>query len=369
MSKNIGIYTFWNVPNYGSFLQAYALQKAIQAILPKDNIKQIAHLNEKHYNAYYDIIPKQKKLWMLKISNYINSYNRYKNRSHIEALKKFIFYYDEMIPHTNNMSEKDIKHEKFDAVVLGSDIVWDYSIKMFGNDRLLFGDGFNSNTIIAYAPSFGTVKNQKPPKYVVDSLAKMNAISVRDENSVNLVKEYVDRDAKWVIDPTFLIDFNSDEHLKRPKYDDYIVVYGSSFTERQIKEARAYADKNSLKLICLDSLDDTYSWCDETVSQADMNPFDWCSYFKYAKAVFTCTYHGLMFGLIFNKPIAFNPTPFIMDKADNFINYLDLYDVLVKMNGFVEKISWNWDYEKINKKIEKLTEESMRFLRDSLTGV
>ena len=51
----IGIYTFWNVPNYGTFMQAYALQKIIGRIFPGDDVRQIAYLNPRHYKAYYGI--------------------------------------------------------------------------------------------------------------------------------------------------------------------------------------------------------------------------------------------------------------------------------------------------------------------------
>ena len=52
MRYDIGILTFWNVPNYGTFAQAYALQKAIAAIDEQRDVRQIAYLNKKHYNSY-----------------------------------------------------------------------------------------------------------------------------------------------------------------------------------------------------------------------------------------------------------------------------------------------------------------------------
>ena len=73
-----------------------------------------------------------------------------------------------------------------------------------------------------------------------------------------------------------------------------------------------------------------------------------------------------MFGLIFKKPIIFNPTPFIMAKADCFIQYLELEDVLVNKKSFAEKIGWNWDYEKIQLRIKKLKNKSIAYLKESL---
>ena len=34
--KIIGILTYWNIPNYGAFLQAYALQQVVQDMTPYD---------------------------------------------------------------------------------------------------------------------------------------------------------------------------------------------------------------------------------------------------------------------------------------------------------------------------------------------
>ena len=45
---DIGILTFWKVPNYGTYAQAYALQKVLEYINPTRDVKQIAHLDKKH---------------------------------------------------------------------------------------------------------------------------------------------------------------------------------------------------------------------------------------------------------------------------------------------------------------------------------
>ena len=45
---DIGILTFWKVPNYGTYAQAYTLQKVLEYINPTRDVKQIAHLDKKH---------------------------------------------------------------------------------------------------------------------------------------------------------------------------------------------------------------------------------------------------------------------------------------------------------------------------------
>jgi len=366
--KKIAIYTFWNIPNYGTFMQAYALQKAIANLNANLDVQQIAYIDKVHYNAYYKIFNMNYRLYLINPHFYKNLLKRVINYKQIQQLKIFLNYYKQ-IPHTKNSSIEKIEKELFDVVVLGSDIIWDYSIDIFNQDVHLFGNGFNAKKIIAYAPSFGTIKSgMKVPSYVTKGLKNLDAISVRDENSANLVQKIAGGEAQVVIDPTFLVDFWQDENIKKPELDNYIVVYGSSFTDELISGAQKYAHTHQLKLVCLSSLDDTFAWCDINVSQQNMTPFEWCGYFKHAAAVFTCTYHGLIFGLIFNKRIIFSPTQFILDKASSLIDYLELEDVLIKYQAFKEKADWSWNYTAINQRIDALREKSYSFLRNAIVN-
>lgn len=375
--KTIGILTNWNVPNYGAFLQAYALQKVISSFDSDYDVRQIAYLEPEHYRVYYKLNNVRFRFSYLNPRTYLNILKRLLGGK-TKALKSFLRFYKEFLPHTEDLTKKTITEKTFDTIVLGSDIIWDYSIRFFNNDEFVFGNHLKSNNIISYAPSFGTVKNQPPyfshtcPEYVKRGLKRLSAISVRDENSRQLVKQYVGRNALVVCDPTILWDFQRDKNIlpildnltsQAPKY---IVVYGSFFTHELIQGVVAYAKKNGLRLICLDSLDDAFDWCDENIKQNNLNPFQWLSYFKYAEMVFTCTYHGLLFGLIFNKKTIFNPTEFILDKATSFIKYIGLEDVLVNFTTFEQKADWNWDYDKINVKLDEMREKSLEFLKDSI---
>lgn len=363
--RTIGILTSWTVPNYGAFMQAYALQRIVANLFPEDKVLQIGHLNKVHYNTYYSIVDTNYRLWPINPHFYKNTLYRIKNLSKIKHLKVFLSYFN-MIPNTGNINGTNLKRKYFDIIILGSDIIWDYTQSSFGQDQFLFGNDFCAGKIISYAPSFGTVKPcNEPPSYVVKGLNGLAAISVRDENSAKLVEQYTGKEALVVLDPTLLMDAD-DENFVRPDIKDYIIVYGSSFSPELIRGAREYADKHHLKLVCLDSLDDTFDWCDLNISQENLSPFAWCGYFKYAEAVFTCTYHGLMFGLIFKKRIIFHPTPFILDKASSLIDYLGLREVLIEKKTFEDKADWSWDYADIYRRLLPMREKSLAYLKESL---
>ena len=177
-----------------------------------------------------------------------------------------------------------------------------------------------------------------------------------------------DTSAKVVIDPTFLYDFSRCPLVKAPETDsDYIAVYGSEFAGEMIEGAVRYARENKLRIICLDSGGDKHSWCDEIITQDRMNPFDWCGYIRNSRALMTCTYHGLMFGLIYNKKIAFNATRFMLDKAEDFIDKLGLREILIDCKDFHSAMYYEWDYESLNRKFSGMKDEAFEFIRENIT--
>lgn len=375
--KKLGILTFWNVPNYGAFMQAYALQKSLENRYKEYLVKQIGYLNKKHFNVYYSNSLSSKyryfiinlhfyKTLLKKIFLKLFSKNNSIVCSDLSNLKKFLNYYNS-IPNFQCNKKSDLKKLQLDTLVLGSDIIWDYTVPFFGSDSFLFGNDINANIKISYAVGSGSVKNAKSvPGYVEKGIKSLNAISVRDKNTEYFVKQITDKKTSIVLDPTLLWDFDNDSNVINPNLDNYIIVYGSFFSHELINGAKEYSKKHHLKLICLSSLDDKFDWCDRIINQDELSPFEWVGYFKYAKAVMTCTYHGLMFSLIFKKKIIFYMTNFILNKSESFIDELGLTDVIISFKSFNEKINWDWDYNLISEKIDILRQKSFKFLDESI---
>lgn len=362
MKYNIGILTFWNVPNYGTYAQAYALQRILQQLNKEKDVRQIAHLDQHHFSFYYD-----KKTYYRNSPIWKKSFWKsfiIRNNSSVLKEKEFIDAYA-LIPHTENINIDNLKNFQFDKVFLGSDIVWDYSIKVFNNDPLLFGQGFDADEIDAYAASFGTVSiDADLPDYVKRALKKMRYISVRDEKSAEIVRNVTGGKPPIVLDPTWLWDFNKDENIIKPDDEDYILVYGQDFTPMFIENLRKYANASNKKIIALDCNEDHYNWCDKMIGQAELSPFQWIGYFKYAAYIATSTFHGITFSLIFNKKFAFCKTDFIMAKVDVFLKELKLFNLFDKDKDDVfGMLDYDFNYSYINKIIGEKKIISLDFLR------
>lgn len=361
MKYDIGIQTFWNVPNYGTFAQAYALQKELQSINNNKDVRQVAHLDRHHFNFYFNKKAYMRDFPVWKRTFWRSFFEKEKNVD--EKEKIFLDAYD-AIPHTKNIDGNNIGSFSFEKIFLGSDIIWDFSVEPFNNDPMLFGVGFHAE-INSYAASFGTIlRDTEIPQYVEQAIKRMKYISVRDENSAEIVNKITGYYPPVVLDPTWLWDFNEDSNIVKPGEKDYILVYGQDFTKEFIKNLVEYAKKKKKKIIALDCNDDHYEWCDRMIGQSELSPFQWIGYFKYATAVATSTFHGITFSLIFNKKFAFCKTDFIMAKVDKFLKELDLFELYDKnSNDVARMMQHDFNYPYVNEIIRKKRERSVEFLR------
>lgn len=361
---DIGILTFWNVPNYGTYAQSYALQKVIEKLSNYD-VRQINHLDKHHYNYYYNKKLFYKELKKYKIQYWKNRFKKFEINNKREEI--FLDSY-EWIPHTVEITYENVGNFEFKKIFLGSDIVWDFTIEQFNNDPLLFGNCFKGE-INSYAASFGTVKeNQKIPKYVIDGILKMKNISVRDEKSANIIKHITGQNVDIVLDPVWLWDFSYDNNIVYPNEDNYILIYGQDFTDEFIENLIEYAQKHKLKTIALDCNNDSYKWCDVLIKQEDLNPMEWMGYFFKSSIVATSTFHGLTFGLLFNKKLAFCKTDFILAKVEGLLRELGIYDLFDDSSNVQKMLEFDWNkqYKLINEIVNNKKEKSINYIKKCL---
>ena len=360
---DIGILTFWNVPNCGTFAQAYALQKAIQKIRPEKNVVQLDHLDQRHFDFYYNqkVFYRSFPIW--KRTFWKSVFLKDSEKSYYGDT--FFKAYD-LIPHTEKITKSKLKDFLFEKIYLGSDIIWDYSIDVFNKDRLFFGEGFDC-VVNAYAASFGTIKKgDMHPAYVVKNIKKMRHISVRDKKSAELVEEITGKEPPVVLDPTWLWDFETDDTVKVPDEEPYILVYGENLSNKFIEGVIKYAKCNQLKIIWIDCRAMDCTWCDKCIRKNELEPFMWIGYFQKAVAIATNGFHGLTFGLIFKKKIAVYLTDFLDAKANDFLKELGLYEIFLDRDDSMHMLDYSWDYDKIDPHIDVMRQISWDFLKTSL---
>lgn len=355
----VAILSMQEIKNYGSFLQAFSLRK---------NIESLGHTCE-----FINIIPGEQ-LEGYEISRFHNIKLLLRRLWGWDFYKRFQTIYvfqnrfrKEFLPYLG--VEKGISTEHYDVVVIGSDEVFNCTQKTwFGFSPQLFGKGLNADRVITYAASFGATTVDKlqfiGKKEIVSNLLRnLDAISVRDENSMKVIEELTGKTPWLHVDPVLIFDYNQfiPNNINRSKY---IIVYtypGRITDKKEIDTIRNFAKSKGLKLI---SIGHYFSWCDEVVVPT---PFEVLAYFKGASYIITDTFHGSVFSIKYNKKFCTIVRDMNSNKLRFLLKQFGLENRIVadisKMEAIMEKPI---NYADVNAMIVEETKRSITYLAQNI---
>lgn len=306
----IGILTLPLHTNYGGILQAYALQTVLERM---------------GHEVFVIHRPWRKKivLWKFPLQIVKRSISRYIFRHNVSIFAEKEWNSNQPIIEINTQKfidqhiyayyiEKisDIKEGDFDTIVVGSDQIWRrkyYRLHYnYIEDAFLsFTENWNI-TRIAYAPSFGSDKweyTEKETQKCSYLLRKFDAISVREQSGVELCEKYLGcKDAKWVIDPTMLLDKEDYERLisKNVTSSGDLMCYVLDANDEISELITKIAHEHNLKVFNAASYVDNVSLPAENRIQPPVE--NWLASFRDAKLVVTDSFHACVFSILFHKP-------------------------------------------------------------------
>jgi polysaccharide pyruvyl transferase WcaK-like protein len=357
----IGILSMQHVRNYGSFLQAYALKTTLESFghqcefvdieqgnpLPglERNLKYLVGMAFKRYFNWNAIVSSLGRMKYQKLY-----YERFDKE-----------YLPELGIHKHTFNE-------YDLVVIGSDEVFNFNQHTtYGFTTQLYGDVKNAKKVLSYAGSFGTTTIDVVDKFgvrdvIAKAMGRMAAISVRDDNSLNVVKNLLGKEPSYNIDPVLMFDYQ--KYAKEPKEKDYIVVY--SYPNRikgkdEINAIRSFAKIKGKKLI---SICFYFPWCDETVIP---HPFEVLGYMKNADYIITDTFHGCVMSIKFNKKFAALVRESNMQKMNSLLDQFGLSERachdITQIGAIVDR---DIDYNPVNDLLKKEHIKSIDYLKSNL---
>ena len=281
----VGILTFHNTPNFGASLQCAALARYISHLGHDVEVINYAPLRTRH----------QYLKWMFtgqnaSIRNVGRMWNlRQFRKQHYRLSGGPILSHAALTRHCG---------ARYDALVIGSDELWkENGLRPF--DTAFFGAFADPERtrIIAYAPSasMDSALGRKV-ETVTPLLNCMTAVSARDENTAEELRQHYGIKAPLVVDPTLLEPFTAETPFKAP-YPRYLAVYAGS-TQEQTAALRRFADLNDLKIVGIGYDEPGFDKC-----YLALGPGEWLSLIRQSTAVFTHFYHGVIFALIYGKPL------------------------------------------------------------------
>lgn len=309
----IGIMSMQRIENYGSFLQAYSLRQMLEELghevvfvdyviepcIVQDPIQVIPH-----HSIPYRIV--RKGYYIVKdIIRQLDGEKAAEQKIDSMRLRiKYMEYLREL-----GITEQRTENIPVDVLVVGSDEVFNclQTNPAVGYSKQLFGKYSQANKVVSYAASAGFTTVEGLEKYGIrDEVSDMlknnfDHISVRDDNTFDLVKTLTGITPDMHLDPVLVGDFSS-KIIEKHDLDKYVVVY--SYEERMSErtdEAEAiqrFAHERGLKTV---SIGNFQKWTDLKI---EASPFELLGYIKNADYVVTDTFHGTIFSIILRKQFA-----------------------------------------------------------------
>lgn len=373
----VGIISMQRVCNNGSFLQAYGLKKLIESLghevvfvdyhvgapIMQSNNDRVAYWKLRIRNVFIDLFTNCKSLRSLLPGEMMNV-----------AVKRDE--YKHAVLPLLGISDKKHYNTKVDVLVIGSDEVFNCTQinPEVGFSPDLFGYSANAKKVLSYAASFGNTTYKKLQDCnKVDELKgyfkKFTSISVRDNNSYQVIKALTGKYPEINLDPVLMYDFMPTVPDKEQRRN-YIVVYAyrSRITEKEEDVIKAFAKSQGKRLI---SVSGEMSWCDEHFKG---NPFEVLDLFRHADYAITDTFHGTIFSII-------NRIKFVTlirnSMGGVYGNQEKLQDLLDRLNlqersysndtdDFESRMLANIDYDRTFNVILEERKHTMNYLKDNL---
>lgn len=259
----------------------------------------------------------------------------------------------------------------YDACIVGSDQVWRKAVFSVNGDYFFQHLEMPSLKKIAYAASLGVSEweyDSGETEAISKALSSFKAISVREQDGVNLLRDHCGIHAQWVLDPTILADSAIYAPLiNKSKMDGSgkLVTYILDWTEEKKQIVQDIHQKIGKPRFDINPVVRQHKTLLNRVLHTGVTTYDWVKLISTADFVVTDSFHGTAFSIIFNKQFYTIGNP--ERGMARFISILSLFGLQDRL--IIQPNSLNYediDYSSVNKKISHEREESMWFLINSL---
>lgn len=367
----LGLVTIYNVPNFGSVLQAYATQYILEQLGHECRIIQYKYPNERQrivkpdlktrlysLTSKFGLVPQQRK------SNKLRKFRK-ENYNFTKSYNSF----------------EDLKAENwdsYDGFVVGSDQVWNTRYTK-GEPAFLLSFVPDDKKRFSIASSFAA--NELPQEYIEQfkfGLEKFNAISVREEEGKNIIRKQlgIDKDVFVCLDPTLLLNGDQWQMITRKgnglPTQPYILYYmwAYAFEPRPyINEVvKYYKEKTGInKVIALEGAPKTNIADIKYENKESSTIKEFIELFANASLVVTSSFHGTAFALNFGRPLI-SVVPNLTDdnRQSNLLKAVGADSSIVLLGTPLDTISPYYNEEKVCENLNKLRNKSLLWVKNNI---
>jgi len=319
----IGILTYHASNNYGAVLQAYAL---VQYLLGAGHDVEIIDYRPNMPEFYFRLFVYKRGYKVGKAAN-----------QHLDCLRNFLHTKVKMSPICRCKSKLCDVISHYDAIVCGSDEIWNIRKRYRGFNRNFFLDGLANGCIrVSYAATFNNTRVLRPKEksIIQKALQRFDALSVRDSMSMDLLQEMGIQGAERVIDPTLLVCWDTFAQEVAETPERYVLAYIQKGCNHvaAAKVVKRLAQEYSLPVRALVPAPDWHGG-------SALTPEQWVGMYKNATMIVTNAFHGVMFAVAMKKPwIAIKSSQ--KRKIDDFASWIGKTECVIAPDAGVSEYAY-----------------------------
>lgn len=367
--------TWWR-GNYGSILQAYAMQKLLE---------QYNDVDVEILDQFGNSVSANGLLYRLKVIGIKGVYKKLRWKFFSKDLRKRNYAQDKFVKANLRISPQqydsyniNTANQYYDAFICGSDQIWNPNLSSLEDIYWLnFVD--KSKVKIAYAPSIGITSVDKVQAEMIKrSLEGYQAISCREHSGTKCINNILGQNlCQTVLDPTLALGVGEWEKvIKEVKIEyKYIFTYMLRGTKQQRQMIEEYAKKKGLKIVTLPYLDAEhivkYDKKFGDIKLYDIDPAEFIGLIKGATCVFTDSFHCSVFSIMFHKEFFLFPKLGQMERLKDIQDRFELPDRIITEDDTYETINnkkkIDWKY--VDRSLIKQQKQSRDFLYSAISSI
>lgn len=370
--KKVGIITFHASHNYGSMLQAYALQQVVlrmgydceiinfRSIVQKEQYKPIFMVGTLYGKCVRFIIQATYAVGILK--KYL-LFEKFLKENLILSSKEY-----------NTLNDLENAGFNYDYYISGSDQIWNTYTIDFSYAYFLPFVTFGKR--IAYAPSMGA--HLGLDKYgnldrISDLLKKYDALSVRETAGSRYIESLINKSVATVLDPTLLLVpqlYNKLISNKPLIRGEYIFIYSPKYNERVYEMAYELGKKYNKKVVISQGLrtkEEMLRWGRRLKIYTAVGPKEFLNLCKNASIICCDSFHAVVFSILFRKCF------FVLDgmndnRISNLLHITHLQNRSFSLTDDYLSAPLNIDYISAFDKLDIERQKSLEWLNEHLNN-
>lgn len=371
MKKSIHLITYHRAYNYGAELQAYASVLFLESL--GYDVKIIDYIPKylrgfgTFSNTFNQVDNKKKNILLRIILALI------KTPSYRRLLKMFNRFIESQLPMTikyNSYEELLNNTPRADFYCCGSDQIWNNYYTGDFDDAFYLNFLTDKDKCFSLASSFGRSNfDTEEEKYILKSLSKFSFLTVRENDGKKLLDKLELRESKLLADPTLLVDFNVWEQFasKNLIKEKYILVYQLHGDSDAYEYALKFAKNNNMKVVRIITMYHQMRIGCKNVITPNLNEF--VGLIKNAEYVFTDSFHGTIFSLVFKRKLGVRLPVRFNGRILSLLENINSEEVVIKDLGIWSKVVDDKYIENAHNNLTLMRKSSIISFKESLSKI